>query len=380
MNQNTLHKLLLARRLYELSRENTRETNDISVSIGVNLLQDSVELFLLAASEHLNAGVQTNTSFDKYFELINEKIKPRELPFRPRLVTLNKLRVNSKHFGAVPSRSEVEKLQLTVREFFEEVASNELGLAFAEISLIDLIRDGEEKRFLHEAQSAFSSGDFQGCLINCRKAIFVRFESSFDVALFQTDEEPNGFGIVGLFCRAPYYARNQQYIEQHVNQPTDFIVLDHNAIEIELMKSGLDSVSFWNVRRLTPEVYRKALNVEWVVKRELNTLDEDGIRERAEYVLDTTINLFVTADQKIASTRSPEHRQYYVTLLHEQVPVYNKADTGSELVATTPVGLSEIFVDYSVPALNGSGHFWHVSHYNEGVFLSGYISEDVVED
>jgi hypothetical protein len=58
MNKSTLHKLLLARRLYELARENTSVANDISLSIGVNLLQDSVELFLLAVSEYLNVGVQ----------------------------------------------------------------------------------------------------------------------------------------------------------------------------------------------------------------------------------------------------------------------------------------------------------------------------------
>ena len=215
-------------------------------------------------------------------------------------------------------------------------------------------------------------------LVGCRKAIFVRIESQFDVAPFATDEEHRGFVSLFLGNKAPFYARNKEYIEKNVSDPTDFIVLDHNAIEMDLMKSGMDSVSFWNVWRLTPEVYRRNSGDEWVVKREFKKLEEDGIRERAEYVLDTTINLFVAADQKLAATRSPGYRNYYVTLRQDQVPVYRKADTGSEVVATTPAGLTKLFVDYTVPALNGTGTFWHVFHSEEGIFLSGYISEDAV--
>jgi hypothetical protein len=378
MNQSILHKLLLARRLYELARENTSAANDISLSIGVNLLQDAVELFLLAVSEHVNAGVQSGTNFDKYINLINAKIAPKELPFQPRLIALNKLRVNSKHYGLTPARSEVEGLQVTVREFFEEVASSILGLAFATVSLIDLVRDGEAKELLREAESAFSDGDFEGCLVGCRKAIFVRFESRFDIAPFAAGIKPGTIGHALINSRAPFYAQTKEYIEEHVTEPTDFIVLDHNVLEMDLMKSGMDSVSFWNVWRLTPKVYRRETGDDWVVKREFSIFEEDGIRERAEYVLDTTINLFVTADQKLAATRSTEFRNYYVTLRQEQVPVYRKADTGSEVVATTPAGLTELFVDYVVSALDGTGRFWHINHLAEGIYLRGYISEDIV--
>ena len=83
-------------------------------------------MFPLALSEHLNAGVDQRTTFDRYFELINQKITPAELPFRVRLIALNKLRVNSKHFGLEPSKSELEPLLTTVWEFFDEVTSFDL--------------------------------------------------------------------------------------------------------------------------------------------------------------------------------------------------------------------------------------------------------------
>jgi hypothetical protein len=148
MNRITLHKLLLARRLYELARENTSAANDVSLGIGVNLLQDAVELFFLAVSEHLHVGVGDRTRFDQYFELINEKIAPKEIPFQPRLKSLNRLRVNSKHHGLAPAKSEVDGLSVIVRELFEELAESVLGAPFVTVSLIDLVRDGEAKELL----------------------------------------------------------------------------------------------------------------------------------------------------------------------------------------------------------------------------------------
>ena len=80
MNRSIIHKLLLTRRLYDLARENLNSSNDLSLGIGVNLLQDAVEAFLLAVSEFVNAGITNTTKFDQYFDLINSKITPKELP------------------------------------------------------------------------------------------------------------------------------------------------------------------------------------------------------------------------------------------------------------------------------------------------------------
>jgi hypothetical protein len=117
---------------------------------------------------------------------------------------------------------------------------------------------------------------------------------------------------------------------------------------------------------------------EWVIKFELAKLEEDGIRGRAEYVLDSTISLFVAADQKLAATRSASFREYYVELAREEVPIHGAADAESGVIATTPPGLKKIMVDYMVPALKGSGNFWHVRHYDEDIHLFGYIFEDAV--
>ena len=379
MNRSILHKLLLARRLHDLARENLSSANDLSLAIGVNLLQDCVEAFLLAVAEHVNAQIQSRIAFDQYFDLIDAKIAPKVLPFRPRLIALNKLRVNSKHFGLAPAKSEVSGLLVTVREFFDEVTRSVLGVSFSSVSLIDLLRDAEAKDLLREAEAAYNAGDFEKCLFECRKAIFVRLEAQYDVAPFEAEDQPNSLTLLLLGRRVPLYACNKDYVQEHVNDPTDYIVLDHNDLEMELMKSGMDSVSFWNVWRLTPQVYRPEKGKRWIEKWDFSKLEQEGIRERAEYVLDTTINLLVSADQRIAETRQAGYRRYFADLRREEVPIYRKASLKSDVVATTPVGLKRVYVDFRLPGLDSEGIFWHLAHYEEGVHLSGYMSEDELE-
>ena len=39
--------------------------------------------------------------------------------------------------------------------------------------------------------------------------------------------------------KAPFYARNKKYIDENVKEPTDYIVYDHDRIDIDLLRSGM---------------------------------------------------------------------------------------------------------------------------------------------
>jgi len=378
MNQSTLNKVLLSRSLYHLAKENLVSPSGVRLSIACNLLQDSVECFLLALSEHVNAGVSQGTHFDKYFELINQKIAPQELPFRVRLIALNKLRVNSKHYGLEPSKVELEPLLTTVWEFFDELTRSNFGKAFATISLVDLLRDDEAKDLLRQAEDAFKTGKHANCLTLCRQALFVTFEWQYDARKF-LEGESNTLGLALLGSKVPYFARDRKYIEENVNDPTDYVIYDYNDLEMELMKNGVDSVAYWNVWRLTPEVYRVSRDRPWIVKNDLRKLDSEGLSDRAEYVLTTTTDILLTVDQKHGKTRSPDYRRYYLMLKRDSVPVYSKASKSSAVKHTTPPGLRKIFCNYSVTGLDDSHSYWHVSHWEDDVSLHGFVHEEDVD-
>ncbi len=374
MNKSTLNKLLLSRGLYQMAKEHIQSTSGIRLSIACNLLQDAVEVFLLALSEHVNANIDRASQFDKYFQIINLKIAPRELPFKVRLISLNKLRVNSKHYGLEPAKPELEPLFITVWEFFNEVTRSDFGKEFATLSLVDMLREGEAKELLRQAESAFEGSNYKQCLIFCRQAIFVKFEWRYDAQQFLTGQ-PRGL-MANASSNVPHFARDQEYLEEKIKDPTDYVIYDHNTLEMELMKSGVDSVAYWNVWRLTPEVYRKGEDAPWVVKNDLRKFDSDGIKDRAEYVLLATTEVLLAEEQSRSRMRTADYGRFYLTLKSDTVSVFSKASKDSKVVKTTPAGIRKLYCTYSIDSLDGDGIFWRVVHWEDDVDIYGFIHED----
>lgn len=379
MERSTINKILSSRYLFTLATENLKTDQGIKLSAGVNLMQDSVELFLLAVGEFLDANITTNTGFDKYFELINKKIAPKELPFRSRLNSLNKLRVNFKHYGIQPAQDEVKQLSIAVREFFEEVSMSIFGNKFAAFSLIDLLKDGEVKELLKEAEKYFDEQNYIECLISCRKALYSEIEIDYDISGYRGKTSNKKYvGLMLLGYKAPYWAKNPQYIEEKVNDPCDYIVFDHSTLELDLMKNGVDINTFWNVWRLTPAVFRYDQKSEWIVRYKFECFEKDGIDFRAEYVLSSTIETVLSIHQKKSQVKGPEYRSYYIDLKGTKITVYSKASKNSSVVRDTPEGLTRLDCDFRVVGLDSSDFLWHVNYSNweDKIFFSGFIHND----
>lgn len=375
MDIETVRRLTLARHLYELGVASTRSANDMHLFSAVNLLQDAVEAFLVAVADHVGAPIDQNTKFDKYFVEINQKITPNELPFKSKLLRLNRVRVDSKHYGIQPARDECSRFSLTVREFFDEVSSSILGATFSTVSAIDLLKEGDTKNVLLEAKDALEAGDFVACSIACRKALFLEIERDYDISAYK-DGKP--VGLLGGYTKAPYFARNKQYIDESVAEPTDFIVYDHSSVNENLLTLGADNTAYWNVWRLTPEVY-KTSNGTWVVKHDFSKLDEEVLADKIEYIFSATLDVVLSIHRTRQATKWAERKNCYLELAQEGVPVLKKADKHSEITGQTPAGMLRIDTDYRIEGLNGDGTYWHVSHYEEGISLWGFIHGDYVK-
>lgn len=339
------------------------------------MLQDSVEAFLIAVAEYVGAEFDQNTKFDKYFANIDAKIAPKELPFKAKLLRLNRIRIDSKHHGIQPARDECDRVALSVREFFDEVSRSILGVAFASVSAIDLLDDGEPKALLLEAKGALEAGKLDECVISCRKALYLEVERNYDVSAYK-DGKPLGF--LGGFTQAPFYAQSKDYIEKNVKNPTDFIVRDHSRINEELLTSGADPTEFWNVWRLTPALFRDGAG-NWVVKHDFDKLDSAVLADKAEYIFATTVDVLLSLHANRRKTKTSEYSSYFVELKNDNVPVLEKADVNSKVVGHSPAGLLKMDTDFRVLGLNGDGPYWYVHHIAKGAFLIGYIHNDHVK-
>ena len=242
-----------------------------------------------------------------------------------------------------------------------------------------MIDEGEAKDFLVAAEKDYSTGGYKNVLINCRKAIYVEIESDYDISPYIDEGERKGLGLMLMGYKAPFYARNKKYIDENVKDPTDFIVYDHDRLDMDLLRSGMSRLDYWNVWRLTPSLYRKDKESDWIVKQEFQKLDDEGIKDRAGYVLDSSINLILTKHVDLKRSKTPDYRKYFVNLKNDSAPIYEKADKNSKVTGTVPGECKKVFVDSKVPALTGEGFFWHVSHFENELHLYGYLNSDDIE-
>lgn len=370
LQENVVRRLVLSRYVLNLGLDHARTDEDAFRFAAINLLQDAIELFLLAAADHLNIGVGRSESFDSYLTKIAGKIAPKEVPFRVSIVQLNKLRVAAKHDGITPSHHEIEKYALIAREFAEEASRVLFNQEFGTISLIGLLADGEARAHCTAAQNAYENRDFVTCLTECRKAIFVTFERRFDVFAFR--HEARG-GVFGPHSEAPHFAKNPGYIADRVNDDTDYIVLDHDRLGHDLVAAGIDPVLFWNVWRLTPEVYQRE-DKSWTVKLEPEKVLRSDIQQQATYVLDSTVRMLLIKQTKAQAERfSTRDVIYFVTLRAEEVPLYRRADKTSQVMMTTPPGVTRMMLQFIVRGMNDDDYYYLVGHLSTGKFAFGYV-------
>ena len=318
ISEPVIKRLTLSRYLFELALQNANALQETADAACIHLIQDGIEVFFLAAFDHLDITVVGRTDFPQYLDKLTEKIN-YELPFRRRLLEINRVRVHSKHEGIPPNRKEVNGYVTDARRFLEQVCEKVFGVDFWTISLVHLLDEGEQKTLLREAQKVFKERKYLECMIECRKAFYLAFEQDYDI---KKDLE-NRIGLL-FGSRAPYYARNKEYADKNVKTPFDYIVLDYAGIDAELMKEGMDNTTFWNVWRLTPQVYRHVEGDEWLVKHELQKQESDGIQDRAAYVLSSVVSLLLARQNNRRMMRSNPPNSHDLKLKKKGVIVFQR--------------------------------------------------------
>ena len=107
LKPEVIKKVELARSFFDLAQvAAAKSSHDLNLFVAINQVQDAVEIFLFALADHLGVSFKEKSSFDGYFDSLSTATGA-PLPFRQRLIALNKARVNSKHYAIQPDRGEV---------------------------------------------------------------------------------------------------------------------------------------------------------------------------------------------------------------------------------------------------------------------------------
>jgi hypothetical protein len=321
---------MLTRYLFGLSEDVARSHREVAALASINMLQDAIEAFFLAAADHLSAEIGRRTEFEQYIDKINEKL-PEHLPFRQRLIEMNKVRVLAKHNGVPPNTTELAGYLVEARQFFEEGCQKIFGRSFWTVSLVELLPNSEARGYVTEAEKFYHSQQYHQCLVECRKAIYVEIEDEYVIESFKSGEN----ALWQAICKAPQYTRSKQFIEEHVKDPFDYVRLDRDRVDADLLRDGIQPAVFWNIWRLTPAVYGKIQDHarRWMVKEDLKYVEESA-EQSTGYVLEHTIDILLKKAKTRSSFLNVEAETNYMSKPKngQSFKVYRKADKNSEVV------------------------------------------------
>jgi hypothetical protein len=231
----------------------------------------------------------------RFHELMAEvKRATVKIPKTSTLSALNDTRRTVKHYGQladpVTVRTYLEASRLAIDTVLVAVAGKQLQ----DVSLDELLKDGEAKEFLREASRAVEGGLYQDALLAIRRAIFVEVEAEYAIDEWRESDGTEALTLGVLMRRgrkAPYFARNRVYIEKHVTFPCDYVVLDQDTVRLDLVEWGVPTQDFFNLRRLTPDVFRFARRPEWFYSMEPGDVATVPSESVVRYCIDRAVSL-----------------------------------------------------------------------------------------
>lgn len=355
LSESVVKKIQLAKILYFDGLNSFKANNLEQVGVGLLLLQDAIEIFLIALAEHIKAPIDNKMDIYKYFKAIEDKTT-EQLPLKKQLLNLNQQRTNLKHFGFLPNIDDCKNFPIIVQEFFNQLSEKYFDLNIDEISLLNLLLPSQSKELLVRAEYNLKDKDYKSCQINCRKALYLLYEYLYDIRQYYEEKE----NLFGKYSKAPVYARNKNYIDQHVNEPTDYIILDHSELERELLSDGIVPFNFWNIWRLTPKVYYFNDSHNWIIKEESHDAEMYN-KENSAYCFRTTVEIALLNQKQKEKQRYIKGDRVQRITIQKRLTIYKKASNKSDVIGSLEKE-ENVLCSHSTEGFDGKIYCFIFSH------------------
>jgi hypothetical protein len=339
MKPSTIHSLITAKAIYYESKPLIEAGNKYSSSAGLILLQDTIELVLLALLTELDIDEQKNLESKSFDELLGELRKAGIIiPKSGTIKALNKQRVIIKHYGQLAEPATVLNYSQAADMLIESVMKQVIGKTINEIFLTDLLPDCEAKEFLKKAIELKESGKYLEALTETRKAFFVEYEHEYAIHNWadvdENDKQNWGLAFWGKGgLNAPYWTRNKQWIEKYVKCPFDYVQIDYEKMRLHAMEWGVSTSELENLRRLTPGVFRANEDANWQVDFNVEFPPNEANEQNCNYCLDIAINLLRKKKEHEQLRRWPRRdKPFDPPAIYIGHPVFASARSDSEVV------------------------------------------------
>jgi hypothetical protein len=240
-----LKRLSLIKYLYKQGVEISNRPETIAFH-SILLFHDSVEMFLKLAATYKNMR-SDKFSFMEYW------IQIPELTLKASMDSFNKLRVNLKHHGQIPSKVDLETSRVNTTDFFHQNTQLIFGVDFSQITIFDLVIYSNVKQYLINAQTLLEANKFSDSVEEVTKAFYELID---DYKESKSDYRHNQFEFTKhiRFDRWGELKPISKPIEEMARDINDNFKTLNQALEIIAL--GIDYRKFTKFKMLTPIVHR----------------------------------------------------------------------------------------------------------------------------
>lgn len=272
---------------------------------------DAVELFLVLATEHLQAPPpRRNPDFLDYFHLLraSESFPAGvDLAGRQAMDRLNRHRVALKHTGATPGSAAIEDARTTVASFFEDNTPRVFAVDFDSIAMADVVPQDSIRNLLNAATAAEAADDRTEAMALLREAFTELFEthagwsrpaaSHFGPTL-RTDPflASNITGMVNALASStprPQDRRGVTAIGQKLGHHIEQLSKSVQAVQegMRVLALGIDYNQYRRFEQLTPRVFNSGTENRHVGAEAgyLPSLEE--FQECEQFVIETALRM-----------------------------------------------------------------------------------------
>ena len=165
-NREYIIKILsYAKYLYQTAVSNLSIGTDLSASVSINQIQDSIEMVIYALEIKLGLNDKEN-AFPNRIKRINIRLKPESLPFEVQVLGINDSRRNFKHKAILQNKEAVKEQSVFAYQFINEVSKKYFNLNFDKISITSLIKNEKIRNYLQEAEGYLEKEDLDKSIMN----------------------------------------------------------------------------------------------------------------------------------------------------------------------------------------------------------------------
>lgn len=211
-------------------------------------------MFLKLLAEHLNIK-SDKLSFLDYWT------KVPSLTLKESMRNLNTRRVNIKHKGLLPSKSDIEISRVNATDFYEQNTEQQFDIKFSEISLLTLITNDDVRKRLEKSQISLDNNNIEECIKNCAIALDELIYSYEESKSSYFGKSPFYFGKNLSILSSFHIGIGRDWNDREGRKMADFIDRVKESLEgiqnaVKILSFGIDYKKFSKFKILTPNVTR----------------------------------------------------------------------------------------------------------------------------